>query len=230
MNPVIVTIDGPSGSGKSTVAKRLAIALKIPCLDTGAMYRAVAFECLKNNIGLDDEKTISELAESLRFEFGTTDEVLWADVIHPKTGRRRLGPEIRSPEVSMASSTIGLLPHLRKILVQQQQAIGLEKGAVVEGRDAGTVIFPLAKFKFFVTASSEERAKRRFYELIRLGKGGQSFDEVLKEVRQRDKQDEERKVGPLRPADDAVIVDTTGLNLDEVVDTLQGRISSLSGQ
>lgn len=230
MKTKIVTIDGPSGSGKSTVAKRLAVHYKVPCLDTGAMYRTVAYECQQRQIPLDDETQVTAVAQSLSFEFGITDEMLWAEVIHPRTGKRRLGVEIRSPEVSMAASSIARIASLRSVLVRQQQEIGEKKGAVVEGRDAGTVIFPDARFKFFVTASAEERAKRRFYELIRLGKSGQSYDEVLRDVIQRDRQDTERLVGPLKPADDAVIVDTTGLNLDEVVATLIHQIDVLSGQ
>lgn len=229
-NPLIIAIDGPSGSGKSSVAKRLAIHFKLPCLDTGAMYRAVALECIENQISLSDEKKIAEVAKSLDFEFGVTNETLWAEMIHPKKGKRRLAGEIRTPEVSMGASAIAKWPELRAVLVSKQQVIGAAKGAVVEGRDAGTVIFPKAKFKFFVTAAPEERASRRYQELSQISSKAQSYEEVLRDVVQRDKQDAERAVSPLKPAEDATIIDTSGLNLDEVVQSLIKKITALSGQ
>jgi cytidylate kinase len=227
--PLIITLDGPSGSGKSTASVRLARHFNIPCLDTGAMYRAVALNALQTKTDVDDEARVSNLAENLNFYFGFEGEKRWAEV-EDHGVRRRLGSEIRTPEVSLAASRVAKLAKVRKILVRKQQEIGQTAGAVVEGRDAGTVIFPSATIKFFVTASAEERARRRHRELVEsYGLQAQSYEEVLKEIQLRDQQDEERAASPLRPADDALILDSTGLDLEGVVRYLIEKVETHTG-
>lgn len=218
--PLIITLDGPSGSGKSTASVRLALHFQIPCLDTGAMYRSVAYTAICRKISLDDEKSVCEVAKAMNFSFGFEGDQRWIEVTEAGKAKR-MGSEIRTPEISLAASRVAKLKDLRKILVRKQQEIGRKMGAVVEGRDAGTVIFPKATIKFFVTASSEERARRRHKELLdAYGIKAQGFDEVLSEIRERDRQDEERQISPSKPAEDAMIIDTSGLSLEDVVELL----------
>lgn len=218
---MIITLDGPSGSGKSTASLRLAKHFKIPCLDTGAMYRTVALKALEGKTSFADEEAIAEIAENLEFDFhfeGYENAVRYR---YRSSNWVKVGKEIRTPEVSMAASQVARLPKVRSVLVRKQQEIGLKKGAVVEGRDAGTVIFPKAVIKFFMTASVEERAKRRHSELVEaLGAKAQSYEDVLKEMIARDEQDEKRAISPSKPAKDAVLVDTSGKDLDAVVQHL----------
>ncbi len=230
--PFIVTLDGPSGSGKTTIARRVALHLKLPCLDTGAMYRRVALEALQRGVSLSDEAGCCAIAQELQFQFRNDTGRLISEVRLPNGQIQALGAEIRSPEVSMAASTIAKMGLLRKIMVEQQQRLGRERGAVVEGRDAATVIFPDSPYKFYVTASSEERARRRFEELRSQSLTSQgertddsrsqgsvtfSYDEILKDLLARDHQDSSRAESPLVSAPGAMVIDTTGLSLDEVV-------------
>ncbi|MBL4817726.1 MAG: (d)CMP kinase [Deltaproteobacteria bacterium] len=194
----IVAIDGPAGSGKSSVAKALAKALGFLHVDTGAIYRSVAYEALQQDVSLDDEQALAKIALGLQ-------------EINPS-------PEIRSEQVSQAASKVSQYPAVRTNLLELQRRFGRasKTGAVLEGRDIGTVVFPDAEYKFFVTASAEERAKRRFLELESKSIKT-TYEDVLKEQDERDKRDETRSVSPLIPAQDAVLVDTTGMSLDEVV-------------
>ncbi|MDB5037309.1 MAG: (d)CMP kinase [Bacteriovoracaceae bacterium] len=226
MKPLIITLDGPSGSGKSTASVRLAKYFKIPCLDTGAMYRTVAYKATEANIPLDDSPALSKLASKLTFKFGFDGDSRWVEVLD-NGSNMRMGKEIRTPEVSLAASKIAKLPKVREVLVRKQQEIGRKDGAVVEGRDAGTVIFPHATIKFFVTASAEERAKRRHKELVdSYGIKAQDYGEVLKEILLRDRQDEEREASPSKPADDALIIDTSNLDFEKVVQFLKEKVES----
>jgi len=220
-SPLIITLDGPSGSGKSTVAHRLAEYFKVPCLDTGAMYRRIALQCLREGLALDRESDVLQVASRFSFRFRREANQAIVEASDKSEAFQTIGKEIRTPEVSMAASQIAKLKSVRQRLVSEQQRIGQEHGAVVEGRDAGTVIFPTAKFKFFLTASSEERAKRRHRELSEKLEGQvPTQEEVLKEMIQRDAQDSGRVESPLKPAEDAVMVDTSGRNLDEVFEIL----------
>jgi cytidylate kinase len=224
--PLIITLDGPSGSGKSTASVKLAKHFDIPCLDTGAMYRTLALRTVALKISLDDEQSICRTAEKLSFRFGFDGDQRWVEVEEDGI-RKRMGSEIRTPEISLAASRVAKLPAVRRVLVRKQQEIGRVEGAVVEGRDAGTVIFPDATIKFFVTASAEERAKRRHRELVdTYGLKAQDYQEVLREIQERDRQDEERAASPSKPADDAIILDTSGLTLDEVVRLLIKKVDS----
>ncbi|TVQ80029.1 MAG: (d)CMP kinase [Bradymonadales bacterium] len=224
---MIITIDGPAGSGKSTVAKRLARYFCLPYIDTGAMYRSVAYRAIQLGKSLEDIPALVEIAERLEFEFRFQDGDYFTAVSESGGEFVVAGDEIRSPEVSMASSKIAQWAELRSLLVRKQQASGRQKGGVLEGRDAGTVIFPEADLKFFLTASAEERAQRRHRELLeKMGKAAPSFENVLKDVSIRDQQDQGRKASPLMPASDAIRVDSSRLDEDQVFDRLAKRIQA----
>ncbi len=208
MPSVVVTLDGPAGAGKSTVAKRVAALLGIPYLDTGALYRALAFV-------LDREEILPEESPELLRALG-------AIRISLREGRVWVGEEdvtdfLRSPRVDAVVSAYAALAAVRERLLELQRCQALAGGVVAEGRDMGTVVFPQATLKIFLTASDEERARRRFEEL-RLRGSGTRFEEVLEGIRQRDARDASRTLAPLRPAEDAVLVATDGKSVDDVVE------------
>lgn len=191
------------------------------------MYRTIALKSLERNISTDDEPKLKALAETFQFNFGVENGAHFGEFSENDGKWIRIGNEIRTLEVSMAASTIAKLKTVREVLVKKQQEIGVKKGAVVEGRDAGTVIFPKAKFKFFLTASLEARAKRRFLELKeKLGPKAETLDQVIEEVRKRDEQDEKRAHSPTKPAEGAIILDTSGLDLPQVVEFLVQKIKA----
>ena len=224
---LIITLDGPSGSGKSTVSHKLARHFHVPCLDTGAMYRALAFRALRDGSRLDDEASLVRLAKTLTFDFGYVADRPWVRVQESNRQEVELGREIRTPEVSLAASKVATLKGVREVLVAQQQEIGRRKGAVVEGRDAGTVIFPKATYKYFLTASTEERARRRFLELKeKLGDSAPALQDVHDEMVIRDKQDSERAQSPLKPASDAEIIDTSSLDMEQVLHLLIQKVEA----
>lgn len=214
----IIAIDGPAGAGKSTVAIRLAATLDIPYLDTGAMYRAVGLMALRAGIrpSLDpavDGPRVASLAEGrLRLTPGPDRMEVWIDDIE-------VTDEIRSPECSGMASAVSALPEVRRALVPEQRKMGLSKGGVMEGRDIGSVVFPDAMLKIFLTASVEIRATRRFEELVKRGVDV-SFDDVLADQAERDFRDSSREDSPLQVAPGAIVVDTSGMTLDSVVDRL----------
>lgn len=222
---VIVTIDGPAGSGKSTVARKLAEALRLPYIDTGAMYRTVAWLALQEGLDLEDEASLTAIAQEVDFDFRFEGGNFQIFYMRAGSSKLELGKEIRSPEISMAASQIARYAELRKALVAVQQKIGNRQGGVLEGRDAGTVIFPKADAKFFLTASSETRASRRHQELVRrMGDEAPSYENVLNDVIRRDQQDGGRVASPMKPAEDAEVVDTTGLDEKAVFDSLLKRV------
>jgi cytidylate kinase len=194
MIPTVIAIDGPAAAGKGTLAKRLAAALALPYLDTGLLYRAVGRRVLDR--GADPRDAVVAAAEA---------EALSADDL--------ARTDLRGPQADFAASAVAAIPAVRAALVAFQRRFGEERGAVLDGRDIGTVIFPSARVKLFVTASAEERARRRFLELRARGIQADP-DQVLAEIRDRDAQDANRPVAPLRPADDAVTIDTTTLDAD----------------
>ncbi|QDT52021.1 Cytidylate kinase [Caulifigura coniformis] len=210
---MIVTIDGPAGTGKSTAAKRLAAALGFEYLDTGAMYRAVAALCLEAEVELNS-LAAAELARtsSITFQSGRT-MARGMDVTE----------FLRSPEVTRAASIVAQHPEVRAALVARQRELAGVLNFVCEGRDQGTVVFPQAECKFFLTASPEERAKRRMDELALCGKHV-SFEEMLTQQRERDERDLNRDVAPLRPANDAIVIDTTAISLEEVLKRLEAEV------
>ncbi len=208
----IITIDGPAGSGKSTVSRLLAKKLKFLYLDTGAMYRAVALLAKRKGIDFKDGKKLWKLCKSLDLKFETDgeDTKLYS-------GKEDISLAIRSPEMDMFSSTISAIEEVRVAMTELQRKMGKGGGMVAEGRDMGTVVFPDADYKFFITATPEVRAERRYKERIRRGESV-SKEVLEKELRKRDAQDETRTIAPLSPAKDAKIIDTTTLNPDQVVD------------
>jgi len=207
---LIIAIDGPVGSGKSTLARRVAALLGYTYIDTGAMYRSVALKALQRQISLDDTAQLTSLARETRIDLRAEDA----------TQRVFLDGEdvtvaIRTPEVAQAASKIAVVPELRKVLVAEQRRAG-ERGAVVmEGRDIGSVVFPDAQLKIFLTASPEVRAERRWREHQQKG-DAIDIDRTLEEVRERDRRDRERSASPLVRAPEAILVDSTAMEPDEV--------------
>jgi cytidylate kinase len=210
----IVAIDGPAGAGKSTIARLLAARLGFTYIDTGAMYRAVALLAERAGVSWDDEGALGRLVENLSFEFdrSTTPAAL-------RVNGEDLSALIRSPEISQGASRVARWQPVREALVRAQRRIGAKGGVVMEGRDIGTVVFPNAALKVFLTASVEERARRRVLDLLRQGSSA-DLEEVRREVEQRDARDAERDLAPMVRAADAVEVATDGLSIEEVVERL----------
>jgi cytidylate kinase len=213
----IVAIDGPGGAGKSTVARQLARELSFAYLNTGAMYRAVALAAREAGIKPDDpklEEKISSLLKSIQIDF-EGDRVM--------LNGRDVSAQITGPEISDLSSTYSTLPIVREKMRELQRAAGENGGVVMEGRDIGTVVFPDAEFKFYLDADPKVRAERRFAELNAKGATPQR-DEVLQQLNERDRRDIDREHAPLKRADDAIVIDTTKLSIDEVVRALKDRM------
>jgi len=210
-----IAIDGPAGAGKSTIAKAASADTGFVYIDTGAMFRAVGLAALRKEININ--------RDTAKIEAMLDDIVI--DISHGENGQEiflngeNVSKEIRMPEISVAASDISKIPAVRKKLLQLQRSIAEKTDVIMDGRDIGTVVLPDAQLKIFLTASVEERAMRRYKELV--GKGVEcDFDEVKRDMEYRDKNDSEREIAPLKPAADSVIVDTTGKSLKESVDII----------
>ena len=217
---MIVTLDGPAGAGKSTAAKALARELGWRYLDTGAMYRAIAWAALEGHVSLADEGALASLANNLTLRFDA-DRVLVDE--HDVTAA------IRTPEVTAATRRVADAPAVRAVMVQQQRRIAADCHIVTEGRDQGTVVFPQAELKVFLTASAAERARRRHRERAACG-DTTSLESILASQQARDDADAARPVGAMRAADDAVLVETDGMDQQQVVDALVQLVVSRGGE
>ena len=215
---MIIAIDGPSGAGKSSVSAEVAKRLGFSCLDTGAMYRSVAWQALQNGVALDDADALGEIARTYDIAFAHEEG-------NPKPtgvsiGGTDVSAAIRTAEIDRAVSPVSAVPAVREALVAQQQRIGRSGDYVVEGRDIGTVVFPDAEVKVFLTASNEARARRRVLQNEQRGVGSTDFDEVLADIISRDEYDSSREASPLAAADDAVLIDSSDMTMDEVIDAI----------
>ncbi|HBT48756.1 MAG: Cytidylate kinase [Caldanaerobacter subterraneus] len=211
---VKIAIDGPAGAGKSTAAKKLAKLLGFTYIDTGAMYRAITLKVLRENISLEDEERIVEVAR--KSDISLDGERVFLD-------GEDVSEEIRKPIISEKVSVVSQIPEVREILVKKQRKIAEGKNVVMDGRDIGTVVLPDAQFKFFLTASLEERARRRYEELKNKGTEVK-YEEVLEEIKKRDSLDSGRKTSPLTIPEGAILIDTTDLTEEEVVERVYEAI------
>ncbi|MCP4666733.1 MAG: (d)CMP kinase [Deltaproteobacteria bacterium] len=214
----VIAIDGPAGSGKSTISRILAKRIHCLYLDTGAMYRAVALVADRTGVGLSNGKELRDLCQEVALRF-KTDE----DPPRLFSGDEDISGAIRSPEMDMLSSTVSAVKEVREAMVTLQRKMAEGVKLVAEGRDMGTVVFPRAQYKFFLTASPEIRAQRRYRERLERGESI-SRGLVEEELRQRDRQDQTRSLAPLKPAHDAVVIDSTALTPEEVIEKILGYL------
>ncbi|MCC6758140.1 MAG: (d)CMP kinase [Candidatus Omnitrophica bacterium] len=211
---IVIAIDGPAGAGKSTVAKALAQKLGISYLDTGAMYRALTLKAMRAKVNLEDGAQLAQLAQRTKIEFKPTGQGL-----NILLDGEDVSEDIRSPEVTNNTFYSARAPEVREIMVKWQREIGQKQSVVAEGRDIGTVVFPNATKKFYLDANFEERAQRRVKELREKGKNVDE-KELQKELGDRDQKDFSRKVGPLKKADDAIVIDSSGNTVDQTAEIL----------
>jgi len=214
----VIAIDGPAGAGKSTVAKRLAKLLNCSYLDTGAMYRALTLKALRQKIDLENEDQLVALAQET-----TIDLENHSEAVQVFLDGEDVSEEIRTLEVTNNTFYIARATKVRAIMVRWQQEIGAKKDVVVEGRDVTTVVFPNAAYKFYMDADIEERSKRRVLELREKGKDV-DVENLMKEIKDRDNKDFTRQVGALKKAEDAIVIDSTHLSIDEVIGELKKHI------
>jgi cytidylate kinase len=220
-NAMVVTIDGPAGAGKTSVSKLLARRLGYRYIDTGALYRGIALAAHEAGIATDDDQALAQMCQSSFFDF-----VKHPDGLRLMLNGRDITDHIRTPQVSMMASAVSARPVVREYLLEIQRSMGAEKSVVLEGRDMGTVVFPNAEIKFFLDADPALRAKRRFEELQAKDRKSPSLHDVEKDMRLRDKNDRLRAVAPLKPAADAVRIDSTQLSIDQVVEAMLDHIAA----
>ena len=218
---MIIAIDGPAGSGKSTIAKLVAKRLNYRYIDTGAMYRAVAWTAQKKGLSLTDETAMAELARSLKIEF-----VPCADGQSVLVDGKNATAHLKNETVGKGAATVAAQKSVREVLVARQRQIGETGNVVMDGRDIGTVVFPQANKKFFFVADAEERGRRR-YEELKSKNPDLDLKIIIEEIRQRDHEDCNRKISPLVRAEDALEVDTTRLSIEEVTDHVLKNINNL---
>ena len=221
MDPAdIITIDGPSGSGKSTMSRLLAARMSYAYLDTGAMYRAVGLKTLKEGLDPDDEDGLTKLLANLDLKIlpGEDDSKVILD-------QQDVSLEIRTPEIGMMASKVSAKQVVRQQLTELQRRLAEKGRVVVEGRDMGTVVFPHARNKFYLDAKPEERARRRTHQLHKKGMDAE-FNEILTQIQKRDDDDSHRSLAPLKPASDAVIIDSSEMTINQVVDFMVEKIDN----
>ncbi len=214
----VIAIDGPSGAGKSTLTRLLAERLGYLHIDTGAMFRAVALAAKRGKIAVDDEESLALLCRGLNISFARTGRICRVVM-----NGEDVSEEIRRPDISLLTSTVSALKSVREILLERQREMGRSGGVVLEGRDIGTVVFPDAEVKFFLTASAAERGRRRYLELLQKGEDV-SLEGTIAEVAQRDEQDERREHAPLRKAPDAIDIDSSEMPIEAVLNLMEKKI------
>ena len=220
MKKPVITIDGPAGAGKSTISRLLAKKMNLVYLDTGAMYRAVALQAKRMDISFTDGRALHEMCENINIHFvgdGENSAICIDD--------EDVSAEIRKPDMDMLSSSVSAVMEVRKAMTALQRKIGGNVGLVAEGRDMGTVVFPGADYKFFITASPKVRAQRRYTERIDRNENV-NREEVEADIRKRDDQDQSRKLAPLKPAEDAVMIDTSEMDIEQVLVKILESIDS----
>lgn len=211
MENIVITVDGPSGAGKGTLCHALADKLGFDFLDSGAIYRILALAALKQQIDFEDETALAELGRRLEVKF-----VPQGNEVQVILDGENVGDQIRTAQAGQNASKIAIYPKVREALLQRQRDFSSEKGLIADGRDMGTIVFPHAQIKFFLDASAEERTKRRVKQLQEKGFNA-NFDEILAEIKERDFRDRNRPIAPLVPAKDAVILDSTHLSIEDVI-------------
>lgn len=216
----IIAIDGPAGAGKSTIAKSLARRLGYLFINTGAMYRAVAWQALNDGIPLEDAERVGRLATDLRIELAGA-----VDAMRVLVNGRDISDEISAPHISQAASLVSAIPAVRRALVARQQEMGRAGGVVMEGRDIGTQVFPDAEIKIYLDATSDARAERRFAEDQARGVALASLEQMKADIEQRDTRDKTRADSPLEQAADAIYLDSSAMTIDEVVEKILKTLS-----
>ena len=212
---MIIAVDGPAGAGKSTIAKIIAKRLNINYIDTGAMYRAITYKCLKNNVDINNEEEVIKIAQNTDIDFRDNNLYLDKEIVNE---------EIRTIEVSNNVSNVAKIKEVRYLMVDVQREIGKRNSVILDGRDIGSYVFPNADYKFYLIATPEERGIRRFKELTEKGYDT-SLEEIIKDIVRRDEIDSNREFAPLVKAEDAIEIDTTGKSIDEVVDYVLSKIN-----
>ena len=215
MKNLVIAVDGPAGAGKSTIAKLIAEKLNINYIDTGAMYRAITYKCLQNNIDINNEKEVINIAKDCEIDFKDNNIYLNGEI---------LTDEIRTMEVSNNVSNVAKIKEVRYLMVDVQRNIGKVSSVILDGRDIGSYVFPNADYKFFLIATPEERGNRRYKELVNKGYNV-NLEEIIKDIIKRDEIDSNREFAPLVKAEDAIEIDTTGKSINEVVQSVLSKIN-----
>jgi cytidylate kinase len=221
MKHINIAIDGPSGAGKSTLARMTASRLGLIYVDTGAMYRCIGLYAVNNGIDSKDKEKVTASLENINIDMKYVDSLQ-----RMYLNGEDVTDQIRTPAVTAAASAVSAIPAVRSFLLDTQRELASTNSVIMDGRDIGTVVLPSAELKIFLTASAEDRAKRRYAEFMEKNIDI-SFEQVLSDIIARDKQDSERDVAPLRPADDAILVDTTGNTLEESFELIRGLAESV---
>lgn len=216
MENLIIAIDGPAGAGKSTISKLVSKRLDINYLDTGAMYRAITYKCIEEGININNEEEVIKICESSDVDFRNNQIYL---------DGKNIDIEIRRQEVSSKVSNVAKIKKVRELLVARQREIASESDVILDGRDVGTCIFPDARYKFFLSASAQERGRRRYEELKSKGEDV-DLDNIIEDIKKRDKIDSTREVSPLIKAEDAIEIDSTSMSINEVVDYIIDAVES----